>query len=268
MNATKNGDSLGDRMKGYEACFDNKLPQRCPMVLRVDGKTFHTLTKKWKCMRPYDRDLQMSMRATMMELCKFISGSVIGYTQSDEISIVVRDDMSIATQPFLDKRIQKLCSIVASKATAAFNEDYRIYHAENFRSKDSVSADLVYYPPAMFDCRVFVMPEYEVQNYLVWRQQDATRNSIQMLGQSLYSHKELHGKNCSDLQEMCFQKGHNWDKLEVWQKRGACAVRKLENKQRDGVSFTRNVWVVDESIPVFTKDKEYVYNNIKLEKEE
>ena len=245
-------DDLGNRMKSYEECFEGKLPRRMPMIVRVDGKTFHTLTKKWKCSKPYDYGLHLAMQNTMIELCKFISGSVLGYTQSDEISIVVRDDMTNNTQPFMDKRIQKLCSVIASKASTVFNADYAM------DTKFIASPECYQFTPAMFDCRVFVLPENEVQNYMVWRQQDATRNSIQMLAQSLYSQKQLHGKKNAELQEMCFQKGHNWDKCQVWEKRGVCAIRKEVEKERDGVKFTRNVWEIDEEIPMFTKDKIYV----------
>ena len=246
-------DSLGNRMKDYEACFDYRLPQRCPMILRVDGKTFHTMTKKWECEKPFDSNLYMAMRATMFSLCEFISGATMGYMQSDEISIVVRDDTTVNTQPFLDKRIQKLCSVIASKASVSFNDAMRY----------SPKFDGEQYDSALFDCRVFIVPEYEIQNYMVWRQQDATRNSVQMLAQSLYSHKELQGKKNAELQEMCFKKGKNWNDCETWQKRGVCAVKHAVEKEHDGNKFIRNVWAVDDNIPVFTQDKEYVYKYTK-----
>ena len=67
---------------------------------------------------------------------------------------------------------------------------------------------------AMFDSRIFSLPREEVCNYIYWRQLDATRNSIQMVGQSQFSHRELQNKSCYDIQEMLFsQKGINWNTL-------------------------------------------------------
>lgn len=260
-----NGDSLGDRMKDYEACFDFKLPRRTIMVARLDGKTFHTMTKKWKCTKPFDPALYGAMCNTTTELCKFVSGTVLGYVQSDEISLIVRDDMAITTEPFLDKRIQKLCSILASKATVVFNEIFR----RDDRFIIGTTRLAIPYEMAMFDCRIFLLPEYEVQNYMVWRQQDATRNSIQMLAQSLYSHKELIGKKSPELQELCFQKGQNWNNLDIWKKRGTCCIRVPEKKKTDdGREFTRNSWKIDLHIPVFTQDTTYVTQWIQNRKEE
>ena len=111
---------------------------------------------------------------------------------------------------------------------------------------------------AMFDSRVFALPKEEVVNYFIWRQQDATRNSIQMVGQTNFSHKQLHKKSCDDIQEMLFQeKGINWDDIPTSQKRGVCVIKeqyKLNNEQ----NTFRTRWVVDPDIPIFTQDRNYI----------
>jgi tRNA(His) guanylyltransferase len=246
---SKHVDSLGDRIKSYEETFNYKLPGRMVTIARIDGKTFHTMTKKWKCERPFSEPLMMSMSEMTLHLCNNVSGCVLAYTQSDETTLVLRDDMKLNTSPFLDKRIQKMCSIIASMATMSFNRTKHIDVEQH---------------PAMFDCRVFVVPEYEVQNVMVWRQQDAERNSMQMLAQSLYSHRELHMKNSAGLQEMCFQKGHNWSNLDTWRKRGICMVRtKCDLVNHKGEAFSRNRWFKDMDIPIFTKSPGYVPSNIR-----
>jgi tRNA(His) guanylyltransferase len=246
---SKHLDGLGDRIKGYEEAFNYRLPGRMITIARIDGKTFHTMTKKWKCERPFSEPLMMSMSEMTLHLCNNVSGCVMAYTQSDETTLVIRDDMKITTSPFLDKRIQKMCSIIASMSTMSFNSTKHV--------------DVVQHP-AMFDCRVFVVPDYEVQNVLLWRQQDAERNSIQMLAQSLYSHKELHKKNSANLQEMCFQKGYNWNSLETWKKRGICFVRnKCDMVNHKGEAFSRTRWFKDMEIPIFTKVTTYVPDHIR-----
>lgn len=117
---------------------------------------------------------------------------------------------------------------------------------------------------AVFDCRAFVVPKEDINNMFVWREQDATRNSIQSLARSLYSHNQCNNKNCSELQEMCFQKGINWNDCPTWQKRGRCAIKVQLDKTcknrsiNEDVVVTRSEWIIDNNIPIFSKDKNYV----------
>lgn len=221
-------DELGKRMKeDYEERTKLKLPRRTYTIIRIDGKAFHTFTKGFD--RPFDKDLSHIMDLTTIELCKAIQGTVLGYTQSDEISLVLADFATITTDAWFDGNVQKICSISASIATAAFNiavlkhRQDPINHGtglEKFlNNKGEVKIGL-------FDCRVFTIPDpIEVENYLIWRQQDASRNSVQMAAQALYSQKELHGKNCSQLQEMIHQKGINWNDYTSGEKRGRAIVK-------------------------------------------
>lgn len=262
-------DSLGDRMKGFEDCWDIKLPNRMVTVIRVDGKGFHTMTKKWKCTRPYDGALANTMLYTGTYLCKAISGCMLGYQQSDEISFIVRDDQTLNTQAFFDKRVMKVCSVVASMASTAFN-DFGYRKTMEYKDKPpSIAVDTCEYP-AIFDCRMFCIPENEIVNYLIWRQQDATRNSIQMLAQSKFSHKELQGKSCTKLQDMCYEKdGTNWNNIDTWKKRGVCFIRAKQLKEVDikgeKKTIERNIWMPDMEIPIFTQDRDYVISKTKVE---
>lgn len=196
-------DSLGDRMKTYERAHDIALPPRMPVIVRVDGRAFHTWTRGMD--RPFDARLEFWMDSVAEQLCRELDGAQMAYVQSDEISILLHNYKRHSTQPWLRNRLQKVCSLSASIASA--------------------SMTLLAERTAHFDARAFVLPEVEVANYFLWRQQDATRNSLQMLARSLYSHKECDGKDQSAMQEMCWQKGRNWNDLPDRQKRGRCVVK-------------------------------------------
>lgn len=235
-------DSLGDRMKSfYEDRFRIMLPRRTYTLIRIDGKAFHSYTKGM--VRPFDDKLINAMNATTKFLCENIQGCNLGYVQSDEITLVLTDFEERETQAWFDGNLQKMCSISASLATAVFN---------SFGLKPGVFA--------MFDSRVFqVSHKSEVMNCLVWRQQDATRNSISAVAQSLYSAKELHKKSTNEMQEMIFKKGINWNDYDAGLKRGRCVIKR--EVQKNGV--TRNKWIV-ENPPIFTEnDKEWLNSVIK-----
>lgn len=195
-------DSLGDRIKeNYENRSKFYLTRRSYTIIRIDGKSFHTYTKGLK--RPFDDVLINDMNETACYICENIQGAQFAYVQSDEISILITDFSDIKSEAWFDYNLQKMCSISASLATAKFNQ---------LRG---------YKKLAMFDSRVFQIPQkIEVENYFIWRQQDATRNSIQSVGQSLYSHTELNGKNSNQIQEMIFKRGINWNDYSNREKRG------------------------------------------------
>ena len=253
-----NNDSLGDRMKTYENAYRINLPIRMPIVIRVDGKAFHSYTKG--CKRPFDDKLTKVMDITAQKLCKEVQGCQMAYVQSDEISLLVTNYEDLDTQSWFDNNLQKMVSISAAIASSTFTfESWRIWMGGVM-----APVGLESIKPAMFDARAFVLPKEEVCNYFLWRQQDATRNSVQMVARSLYSHKECTDKNNSQLQEMIFQKGQNWDKYPTSQKRGRCIVRQLTNKPAinkktgEAISAIRSEWAVDNEIPIFSQDRYYV----------
>jgi len=245
-------DALGDRMKGfYEDRTRYHLTRRNYTIIRIDGKAFHTYTRGLN--RPFDPGLIEDMNKTAEYLCKNIMGAKLAYVQSDEISLVITDFDDQNTQAWFDNNLQKMVSVSASMATRAFNEARMKRHHSSLDS----------FKWAEFDSRCFQIPtRMEVENYLIWRQQDATRNSIQSVAQSLYSSKELHGKKTDVLQEMIFQKGINWNDYLPREKRGA-VIRKyvIKNIETDAI---RSQWKADESTPVFSQDREYLRSIIPL----
>lgn len=246
-------DSLGTRMKEfYEDRTRIKLPRRTYTIIRIDGKAFHTYTKGLE--RPFDEGLIEDMNATTAYLCKNIQGAKFGYVQSDEISLVLTDFDELGTHAWFDNNLQKMVSVAASMATSEFNrlrlmrymKESKIFleeeHIETFRM-------------AQFDARAFQIPFIdEVENYFIWRQQDAVRNSISSVAQSFYSPRELNGVKTDQMQEMIFQKGINWNDYDFRKKRGAVIGKVPVELTSGDVTYTRNKWKVLET-PTFTQDR-------------
>ena len=180
-------DPLGARMKErYENVTRIYLPRRSWSICRIDGRSFHTYTKGLE--RPYDEGLHTAIGETMAHLAGLVSGCALGYCQSDEISLLLCDFATEATEPFFGGNVQKIASVVASMTTAYFNSIYK--HPQH---PDSL---------ATFDARVFSLPTaVEAANYMLWRQQDATRNAVSMIGQVHFSPTRLHGLSTPRLRE-------------------------------------------------------------------
>lgn len=267
--------TLGDRMKNnYENISRYYLTRRMPIITRIDGKSFHTFTKGFK--KPFDDILVKTMQDTMKYLCENIQGCVLGYTQSDEISLVLVNYAELTTDAWFGNNLQKMCSVSASMATLAFNKAFtrniskqsKRFYTEYLEEKDASyieTLEIATNKGAMFDSRVFTIPKEEVCNYMLWRQQDATRNSILSVGQANFSHKDLHGKSCNNIQDMLMtQKGINWNDYATTLKRGSCCI-----KVDDGFTaydevgnicgYTqRSQWIIDNEIPIFSQDRNYI----------
>lgn len=259
-------DTLGNRIKDqYESRTRFMLPRRTYTVIRVDGKAFHTLTRGFD--RPFDDDLTLIMNNVAIELCKGIQGAKLAYVQSDEISIVLTDFDDVTTQAWFDGNVQKMVSISAAIATAAFNREFE--KASEVACNSGVSGAITKFltgdygqlKTAHFDSRVFTIPDYiEVENYLIWRQQDASRNSVQMATRSVYSHKECENKNINEMQDMLHLKGINWNNYPAGHKRGRCIVKEeytMTVTQYQNAPVTRSRWVVVEP-PIFTQDRDFI----------
>ena len=260
-------DNLGDRMKCYESVSKNRLINKIPVIIRLDGKAFHTFTRGFD--KPFDEIIERAMRQTTLELCKKIQGCVLGYTQSDEITLVLCDYQKTETAAWYDYEVQKMTSVSASIATLAFDRALNDIWLEMYESNDITMRDSMELinkkrgMGAFFDSRAFNVPENEVVNCLIWRQQDATRNSIQALAQSLYSHKELQGVGCNKLQDKMFtEKGVNWNNLTTYQKRGAAVIKVPQTIEKNGEQIIRNAWIVDNEMPIISKCREYVNSRI------
>ena len=273
-------DDLGVRMKTfYEQIPKTKLMRRCPVAIRIDGKAFHTFTRGFQ--KPFDEVLIKSMQETMKYLCENIQGCVLGYTQSDEITLILVDYKKLTSSAWFDYEVQKICSIAASMATMAFNKFFEKYVDEyRFSKWDGASkyedGTWGYIQTllkavdkgAMFDARCFNIPKEEVTNLVYWRQLDASRNSIQMVGQANFSHKELQNKSCNDIQDMLMtQKEINWNDLPTYQKRGSCCVKMYQtangvfesHAEDELVENGRTYWSIDTNIPIFKGEgREYI----------
>lgn len=269
-------DQLGTRMKEfYEQVPKTRLMRRTPVAIRIDGKAFHTFTKGFK--KPFDEVLVEAMQETTECLCRNIQGCVLGYTQSDEITLILVDYKKLNSEAWFDYEVQKMCSVAASMATMAFNKAFhraieayevdwkcsltpqsveiRQKHQEYMKTLRMASAK-----GAMFDARVFNIPKEEVTNLIYWRQLDAIRNSIQMAGQANFSHSELQGKCSSEILEMLIsKKGIDWNSLPTYLKRGSCCIKDCEETEReDGSIHFKHYWFIDLNIPLF-KDEGRTY---------
>lgn len=292
-------DMLGSRMKEYEQRNQYWLQKRTPVCIRVDMRAGHTFTKGFK--RPFDEIFMKTMQQTAKYMCENIEGAVLSYQQSDEITIILQDYKKLNTEAWFNYRTDKLCSISASMATMAFNK----FFTENIVSKflnpeaeKAIEKGLPKYPyivdsylnltdnekdyvatllkaaekGAMFDARCFNIPKEEVTNLIYWRQLDAACNSVQMVGQAYFSHKELQNKSCNDIQDMLMEKYNiNWNDFPTTQKRGSCAVRiEIQNPNvdpKDG-AYPREVWCIDDEIPQFKGEgREYIEKLINFEEE-
>ena len=270
---------LANRMKDYEKRNRYYLQKRLPVIIRLDSRAGHTFTKGFK--RPFDEIFMKSMQETAKYLCENIQGCQCAYIQSDEITLLLVDYEKLNTESWFDYRIDKIISISAAMATLAFNKYFTsnaemyiddFYEAWNHSDveekyvkvlKKAIKMGLV------FDSRVFNLPKEEVTNNFYWRQLDASRNSIQMVGQANFSHKELQHKSCNDIQDMLMtQKGINWNDLSTYQKRGSCVVINKVVLECDEVTEKcmlrdqkqgENNWIIDKDIPIFKGDgREYI----------
>ena len=232
-NGKYDKDVLGTRMKTYELTTRTFLPRRSYTIIRVDGKAFHTYTRGLE--RPFDNGLIEDMNTTAAYLCKNIMGAKFAYVQSDEISVLLTDFDDIGTQAWFENNVQKMTSVAASMATSKFNQLRLMRKIEEKMggfSSNPMDSEYEFFELvknntfAEFDARVFQVPQkVEVENYFIWRQQDATRNSISSVAQSLYSHKELHGVSSDQKQELIFQKGINWNDYPSRVKRGGIIAK-------------------------------------------
>lgn len=280
--------SLATRMKDYESVSKTRLTRRTPVIIRIDGKAFHTFTKGMR--RPFDYVLAETMRETTKYLCENIQGCVLGYTQSDEISLVLVDYKTLGTSAWFDNEVQKICSISASMATMAFNKFFRIY-AEHFiqdcatqyemdgsfgpgspECKLCKVYDAAIKKGAMFDAKCFNLPKEEVANYIYWRQLDAIRNSIQAVGQANFSQTHLNLKSCNDIKDMLKQKGISWEDFPTGLRRGSCVIKSdnpidiVVNVGDRKIITHRKLWYVDRKIPVFKGDgREYIERLIRFD---
>jgi tRNA(His) 5'-end guanylyltransferase len=211
--------NLGDRMKRYELPFNHYLVPKTPVIVRVDGKAFHTYTQLRNLNKPFDNMLIAAMIQTTKHTARKMQGFKLAYIQSDEASFLLTDFDTFETEGYFDYELNKILSITASTFTAYFNQ---------FMGVDEV---------AMFDARAFNIPLEDFPNYFVWRQRDWERNSLQMLARTHYSQKELHGKGSPEIHEMLHKKDVNWAELKDVYKNGTFIAYNSEDPIHEKLSY-------------------------------
>ena len=258
---------LRTRMESYERVYDNIVVSETPLLIRVDGRAFHTFTKGFD--KPFDRIFTETMQETMKYLCENIGNTVLGYTQSDEITIVV---YAYHTDDWFSNRLEKIVSLSAAMATFQFNKIFKekvdsvLEDIDESTSKRAKAYRKAIETGGLFDARVMTVPLEDVNNALIYRQSDAVRNSISTLAQSIYKQSELKGVNKNQLQDKMFtEHGVNWNNYPTEVKRGSCCI-KVPVEVANGV--IRNKWVIDREIPTFSVDRDYVNSRLKAKQEE
>ena len=222
---------IATRMKQYEQVTEYHLTRRIPVILRIDGRAFHSVTRK-RFEKKWSLDFTYHMASMTKNLVEEIQGCDFAYVQSDEVSFLLTDYNTITTEPWFGYDLRKIVSISSALASSIFS---RLYNQT-----------------VCFDSRAFSLSQDEVCNYFIWRQQDATRNAIQMAGREYFSHKQLHLKNCNQIQEMLFQeKGINFNDYPIIRKRGVAVIKKK----------------IDKYIPIFTQDREYIEQFVNVRKD-
>lgn len=244
-------EELEERMKNYEKKYD--LPINLPVIIRIDGRAFHTFTRGME--KPFDETFIDMMNTIGLELCDEIQNCRLAFLQSDEISFLVYN--RIESDCWFSNEIQKMSSISASLAASIATK----YVSEKIPEKSRINIT--------FDSRSFIMPEKDVANYFIYRQMDWERNSLQMLTRKYYSQKKMEYKNCQDMHEMLYDKGINWNDMPTYLKRGRCIIKKemavdIENDHFHG-EVLRNKWVLDLDIPIFKDNREYIENRLNEE---
>ena len=249
-SSTEEKISLSDRMKNYEQSSSTCLIRKKPVIIRLDGKAFHTFTQGLE--KPFDYVLSRAFEYTCFKLKEKVQGTKFIYSQSDEINLLLTDWDKACTNSWFEYRLQKIVSVSCSLATNFFNQ--YIYNYINLivtseKLKEIWTSKLF---KASFDSRAFNLEKDEVCNYFIWRQKDAIRNSKQAFGQSVFSHKELQNKKCDKIIEMCKETiGVDWNDFSNTQKMGFCVYKNLEED-----SDTK--WIVDNNIPSFIENREYI----------
>jgi tRNA(His) guanylyltransferase len=245
--------NLGDRFKRYEAVNKTLLPLNSYVIVRIDGRCFKTYTKGFE--KPFDQKIMDTMDHVTKQLCINMQNVVLGYVQSDEISILMYDGNNVESQPWFNNEVEKIVSISASIATASFNQYMMLRKLYEMGGNcDLLDFEiLLKSKQAEFDSRVFVLPNVdEVVNYILWRYRDWVRNSINTVGQKYFSAKQLHKKSTDEVQEMLFQeKGINWNNYSVREKRGGLCYK------------TENGWQMIEMPHVVCNEENEFYKLIK-----
>ena len=235
--------NLGDRMKLYEEPTRLRLQIKTPVVIRVDGRSFHTYTRG--AQKPYDVLIQKAMQAATLALCNKAMGAVVGFQQSDEITVICQDWQNYESEQWFGGNVQKIATAAVVIATNAFNSYPGVIEA---------------FGQASFDGRVHNIPHHEIVNHLIWRQQDTLRNSVSSLAQYYFSHSDLQGKSCDEMKAMLLEKVDvDWVTVLPSFVRNGFVVSK-QYVQFEGAGPLEHglpAWTPDFNVPLFNENREY-----------
>lgn len=218
---------LDTRMKWYEHTYRDRVPARMPVVIRLDGKCFHSLTRK--CVRPFDEKLWEAMTDAVLVLMNEVPAR-LAYQQSDEVSLLLVDYNRFDTEQWFRGVIQKMASVSASIMGVHFSLNWGL--------------------PGYFDSRVMAIPERDIENYFVWRQRDCMRNAASMAAQDKFSTKELHGKNGDEMKMMLENAGVRFDDYPEYFRFGTVIEKNLR-----------------EAAPIFSKNWDFLKRYLSVEQE-
>ena len=239
--------SLKEKCNYYRDLTDHRLLPNTPIMVMIDGKNFSKMIKN-KFEKPFDENFIDMMNKTAEYLCKNIQNCIGAYVQSDEISLIIKDN-GLTCSPF-DGRICKLQSIIPAMATAKFNQLYTIHNLGiDVSKKHNMTLDFnKLIPLCVFDCKVWNVPnENDAMAWFLYRQIDCIRNSMQQFCQTYVPHKELMGKDTSEQVALCLKKtGKDWNSISDDKKYGRLIYKDKDVRiNPDGVEYERSVWKID-----------------------
>ena len=259
---TVNGKDIETRMRRFEKASNHYLSPETPAIIRIDGRAFHTFTKNFD--RPYDYVLIEAMQHTMLRLCQNTPGCRFGYTQSDEISLILTNRN--AQDAWFDWRIEKLCSVTASMASTYFTHEFEKAVKEDYSWRVDEERRYRYLSAlgigAVFDARVFNIPREALADYIAWRQTDASRNSLN-------TKSELHGAKAQRIHDMLHAADVNWNDQPTYVKRGtSCLLVETEKHGYDPIADTEVIvkrmrWRIDRDMPIIARDTVYLEEAIR-----
>lgn len=275
---------LGERMKSYEHVWRQKLIRRMPIIIRIDGKAFHTFTRGLK--KPFDDLFMDAMQATAEYLLKEVQGCKFAYVQSDEISLLLTDYDNYDTEAWFDNNIQKMVSISAAKASVFFNQRFSLNCIDyNIKSKEAGTYDSNYSYKLLeagstlpvFDARAFNLDKDEVCNYFIWRQEDCIKNSISMIARTVFSEKKLHGKSTIERKDMLLDAGIDISKeYSTYHRRGTALYYDIisvpYDSEADNLDSIKDVMsnnvIIDKDIPIFKEDRDFIEKYVYIEEDD
>lgn len=232
-------NNLKDKCNYYRDLTDYKLMPNCYILVMIDGKNFSKLIKN-KFEKPFDDWFISTMDKTAVHLCKEVQNCVGAFVQSDEISLIIKDNTSTCA-PY-DGRLCKLQSIIPSMATAFFNKEII---KRNILSGMNVD-DITNMPDYCFDCKAWTVPSVnDAMAWILYRQIDCIRNSKQQFAQTYVPHKELCGKDTDKQIALCLEKtGNDWNAIENNKKYGRLFYKSDVYKTTpDGTEYIRHEWI-------------------------